>query len=55
MSEVPYIQINDLVFDDISIKQVRKEVPVDGLTISKHSFVSRTVDSAAACKSLFYH
>ena len=41
--------------DDMSSKQVRTEVPVDGHTVRKYSFVSRTVDLAAACKSLFYH
>ena len=41
--------------DDMSSKQVRTEVPVDGQTIIKYSFVSRTVDSAVARKSLFYH
>ena len=41
--------------DDMSIQQVRTDVPVDGQTVSKYSFVSRTVDSAAALKSLFYH
>ena len=40
--------------DDMSSKQVRTEVPVDGQTISKYSFANRTVYSAAARKSLFY-
>ena len=44
-----------VVGDDIISKQVRTEVPVDGQTVSKYSFVSCTVDSAAAHKSLFYH
>ena len=39
----------------MSSKQVHTEVLVDGQTISKYSLVSRTVDSYAACKSLFYH
>ena len=39
----------------MSSKQVRTEVPVEGQPISKYSFVSRTVDLAAARKSLFYH
>ena len=42
-------------YDDMISKQVRTEVPVDGQTISKYSFVRRTVDSAAARKSIFYH
>ena len=41
--------------DDMISKRVRTEVPVDGQTVSKYSFVSRTVDSAAARKPLFYH
>ena len=41
--------------DDMSSKQVRTEVPVDGQTVSKYSLVSRTVDLAAARNSLFYH
>ena len=41
--------------DNMSSKQVHIEVPVDRQTISKYSFVSRTVDSAVVCKSLFYH
>ena len=41
--------------DDMSSKQVRTEVLVDGQTVSKYSFVNRTADSAAARKSLFYH
>ena len=41
--------------DDMRSKQVRTEVPVDGYTVSKYSFVSRTVDSASVRKSLFYH
>ena len=45
----------EVLGDDISSKQVRTEVPVEGQTISKYSFVSRTVDSAVARKSLFYH
>ena len=44
-----------VLLDDISSKQVRTEVPVDGQTVSKYSFVSHTMDSAAARKSLFYH
>ena len=43
------------VTDDMSSKQVRTEVPVDGQTVSKYSFVIRTVDSAAERKSLLYH
>ena len=41
--------------DDMGSKQVRTEVLVDGQTISKYSLVGRTVDLAAALKSLFYH
>ena len=41
--------------DDTTSTQVRTEVPVDGQTVSKYSFVICTVDSAAARKSLFYH
>ena len=41
--------------DDMDSKQVRTEVPVDGQTISKYSLVGRTVDFAAARKSIFYH
>ena len=41
--------------DDMSSKEVRTEVPIDGQKVSKYSFVSRTVDSAAARNSLFYH
>ena len=41
--------------DDMSSKQVRKEVPFDRQTVRKYSFVSRTMHSAAARKSLFYH
>ena len=41
--------------DDMSSKQVRTAIPVDGQTVSKYSFVSRTMDSAAARKSLFHH
>ena len=41
--------------DDMGIKQVRTEVPVDGQIIRKYSLVGCTVDSAAARKSLFYH
>ena len=46
---------NGYLSDDMSSKQVRTEVPVDGHTVSKYSFVSRIVDSIAARKSLFYH
>ena len=41
--------------DDMSSEQVRTEVPVDGQTVRKYSFVSHIVDLAAARKSLFYH
>ena len=41
--------------DDMISKRVRTEVPVDGQTVSKYSFVSRTVDSDVARKPLFYH
>ena len=55
-SSPPVIQeIMMVTCDDMSNKQVRTEVPVDGQTVSKYSFVSRTVDLAAARKSLFYH
>ena len=40
--------------DDMSSKQIRTEVPVDGRTVRKYSFVSHTVDSAAVRKSLLY-
>ena len=39
---------------DMSSKQVRTEVPVDGQTVSKYSFVSRTVDLALRGASHFY-
>ena len=44
-----------MMTDDMISKQVRTEVPVDGQTVRKNSFVSRTVDSAAARKSILYH
>ena len=47
--------MHESIIDYMSSKQVRIEVPVDGQTVSKYSFVSRTVDSDAARKSLFYH
>ena len=44
-----------VLLDDISSKQVRTEVPVDGQTVSNYSFVSRSMDSSVARKSLFHH
>ena len=41
--------------DDMISKQVRTEVPVEGQTVSKYSFMSRNMDLAVALKSLFYH
>ena len=52
---IPIITTLVFVSDDMSGKQVRTEVLVDGQTISKYSFVIHTVDLSAALKSLFYH
>ena len=52
---IPYTFSLTLRIDDMSSKQVCTEVPVDRQTVSKYSFVSCTVDSAVARKSLFYH
>ena len=41
--------------DDMGSKQVRTEVTVDEQTIGNYSLVGRTMDLAAARKSLLYH